>query len=284
MSQQTTTQIKDWSFFEKVAKAAFANPFGKTRDDLDMEIGGTSPGTPPEKILNAVIARVSDRISTMQREGSTNLREHSEERREVLQSVFLFHVFHRYADRFDGLIQTQMRDDDSLTWVSFAQDALKELSGFGLSEQEAARFFAIFYQLRRAYYFIKNGLVGNSPSMIELRKHLWGCVFTHDSRWYESRLWNRMEDFSVLLLGETGTGKGAAAAAIGRSGFIPLTSRAAALPPALPAIFWPPTCHSSPKGYWNLSYSATRKALLPAPSKATKGCSAAVPQWRNLSG
>lgn len=221
MISQKTTQIKDWSFFEKVAKAAFSNPFGKTRDNLDMEIGGTAPGTSAEEILNAVISRVTTRVASMQQEGKARLDLYDGDTREILQSVLLFHVFHRYADKFDGLIQTQSKDDDTLTRVAFGQDTLKELIGFGFNEQEATRFFAIFYQLRRAYYFIKNRLTGESASMVELRKHLWDCVFTHDVRWFESRLWNRMEDFSILLLGETGTGKGAAASAIGRSGFIP---------------------------------------------------------------
>jgi two-component system, NtrC family, response regulator HydG len=212
---------KEWAFFETVASAAFANPFGEKRDDLDRAIGGAAPGSCAADILRSVLTRIAAEIDGLRVKGLADLRSQDASRRDELRTVFLFHVYHRYVGDFDRLIQAQLHSGDAPSRVPFAREVLAELSGFGLTDEEAVRFFAVFYQLRRAFYFISHGLVGSSASMKNLRRHLWDCVFTHDMRWFEARLWNRMEDFSILLLGATGTGKGAAAAAIGRSGFIP---------------------------------------------------------------
>jgi len=218
-----TQRAKDneWSFFETVSRAAFANPFGDTRDDLDLAISGAAPGSSAEEILGAVLGRLDTAIDALRHKGLADLRRQEANRREVLRTVFLFQIFHRHVADFDRLIQAQLKEGVTPSRVSFAREVLGELTSLGFDDEEALRFFAVFYQLRRAFYFIRSGLVGNSPAMKTLRRHLWDCVFTHDIRWFESGLWNRMEEFSILLLGETGTGKGAAAAAIGRSGFIP---------------------------------------------------------------
>ena len=110
------------------------------------------------------------------------------------------------------------------------------------------RYFGLFFQLRRAYYFIDRALVGPSRSMAELRRALWNCVFTEDARLYDAYLWNRMEDFSTLLLGETGTGKGAAAAAVGRSGFIPFEPRTGRFAERFTATFTAANLEQFPEG------------------------------------
>jgi DNA-binding NtrC family response regulator len=139
----------------------------------------------------------------------------------VMRTGFLFEIYHRFAAALDELISRQIQVGDSPCPVRFATEALDLFRRRGFTEEEALRFFGIFYQLRRGFYFISKGLVGQSPCMEELRRRLWSNLFTHDVRWYDRYLWNRMEDFSTMLLGETGSGKGTAAAAIGRSGFIP---------------------------------------------------------------
>ena len=212
---------KEWNFLETVARAAFANPFGETRGDLDIAISGAAPDSSADEILHAVVTRIDAQLQSLRDRGVADLRNLDGHRREVMRRVCLFHVFHRYLDHFDELIKTQLKEGDKQCRVPFARHVLGELTAFGIGDQDAVRVFAVFYQLRRAFYFIKNGLVGSSPSMKTLRRHLWDCVFTHDIRWFEAGLWDKMEEFSILLLGETGTGKGAAAAAIGRSGFIP---------------------------------------------------------------
>ena len=221
MNKKIKINQEDRVFFETVAKAAFANPFGGKRDELDALIGGVKAGISPEKLLAAVVGQIRQRIMALKEKDAANLRHWEGENREAFRIVVLFHLFHRHLEDFDRLTQNQLKSGEASCPVPFARTVLGELHDFGFAEHEALRFLAVFYQLRRAFYFIKNGLVGNSPSMRTLRKHLWNCVFTHDIRWFESRFWDRMEDFSVLLLGATGTGKGAAASAIGRSGFIP---------------------------------------------------------------
>ena len=217
----TTTKkltTEDRQFFKLVGEAAFSNPFSDERNLLDKQLAGIA-GRSREQQLQAAIDSVRKRITDLQRQGLANLSLLAGEERENLALGMLFEQFHHYLHAFDALIKQQSREDEPCT-VPFSGELLAHLRGYGFKAQEARHYLAFFYQLRRAFFFIGQ-LVGHSPSICSLRCTLWNNIFTHDARRYKGKLWNRMEDFSTLLLGETGTGKGAAAAAIGRSGYIP---------------------------------------------------------------
>ncbi len=208
-------------FFKMVSEAAFSNPFSEERMEIDRRIVGGSENATWHEVLDPLLRVLEENIHELEKTESNMVRLD-----EAVAVGVLFHVFHQHMDRFDELIEQQIVTGDESCRAAFAFQCLEELVHYGFKRVDACRFVGIFYQIRRAYYFISNELIGDSPCMKRFRAQLWDNIFTHDISWYVRCLWNRMEDFSTLLLGETGTGKGAAAAAIGRSGFIPYNPNA----------------------------------------------------------
>lgn len=211
----------DRRLFRLVSRAVLANPFSEERDEVDRAIAGTVGSGTSGQVLERAVRKVAERVEALAREGKAVLTAYTGENLDLMRDVLLFDAYYRCLDDFERLILQQVRAGEAPCAVSFAREILALLVRRGFSVEEARRYFAFFYQLRRAFYFIDRGLAGQSRSMRELRRRLWSNVFTHDTGWYGNYLWDRLEDFSTLLLGETGTGKGTAAAAIGRSGFIP---------------------------------------------------------------
>lgn len=221
MNKPIQLSNEDREFFRLVAEAAFSNPFGDERVETDFKIIGRTTGVEGESRTLKVMEAVAERVAKLDSAGLGDGRRFAGEDREMVQTAFLFDAFHQWIAAFDQLILDQIKAGDTLLPAPFSSSARSLMTRRGFSAEAFKHYFAVFYQLRRAFYFINRGLVGHSPCMKTLRKRLWNNVFSHDIRWYERFLWDHMEDFSTVLLGETGTGKGAAAAAIGRSGYIP---------------------------------------------------------------
>ena len=215
-----TLPASNRDFLKIVSQASYINPFSSEYEEQQRRIANCDASVPYAEQIQLTVERWNEQLHQLHVAGVTALKQVAGEDRELLRYAFLYEIYHRFLSAFDQLITDQIDDGDRSVPAPFAQKALALFARRGFDVAEAWRYFAIFYQIRRAYYFIDRGLIGTSPCMRQLRLHLWNNVFTHDIRWYERHLWNRMEDFSTMLLGETGTGKGTAAA-IGRSGFIP---------------------------------------------------------------
>jgi hypothetical protein len=225
MSNRIRLRPPDREFFRLVSEAAACNPFSDRYLELLQSIAGCDASVASLECLERMERRVHERVRRLEAENAANVKLFEGDERQTVRDALLFDVYWRFMAAFDDLIERQVEAGDRSLPVPFAREVLGELARKGFAPDEAARYLAIGYQIRRAFFFIDRSLVGRSPCMKALRRHLWNNVFTHDMRLYERHLWNRMEDFSTLLLGETGTGKGAAATAIGRSGFIPFDEK-----------------------------------------------------------
>lgn len=216
---------QDRSFFHLLSEAAATNPFSDDYRKLQLKIADCDASIPPEERLQRIVARAGEKVRKLESEGRADIRCYGAGDRELLRRAFLFDIYHRFLPRFDRHIRDQAAAGEKPVRVPFHEDVFAVFNRRGFSLNEANLYFAFLNQICRAFFFIDRGLVGRCDSMKKLRRHLWNNVFTSDIRVYERYLWRRMEDFSTMLLGPTGSGKGTAAAAIGQSGFIPFDEK-----------------------------------------------------------
>jgi len=217
-------QPEDRDYFRILTEFAFRNPFEKESLRLAYRVAG---GKYPvgEQLRYQVYETIKKRIRQVTLNEKFTWKHFSGEDRDLVRFALLHDSYYRCFTKFDDLILKQIKEDLSDQPVSFAQETLLLMRSRGFSVDDSLRYFSFFYQLRRAWYFINHELIGQSMSMETLRSHLWRSLFTSFPDLYEKVMWNRMEDFSTFLVGETGTGKGTAATAIGRSGFIPFNEK-----------------------------------------------------------
>ena len=224
--KQITLSSEDRIFFNKVLGVVFSNPFGEKRDLLEREIVGIFQEQKKNtSFRDESIVSVERKILDLDQNGPVRLEQFSGDDRRIMKYTFLFNIYHRFINPLDAIIEKQMKTSETVSNIPFAEEALSTLRSRGFNREDCSRYFSMCFQFRRAFYFIKNKVIGNSQSMKKLRCDLWNNIFTDKMFPYEEYLWDRMEDFSTMLLGETGTGKGNAAAAIGMSGFIPFDDR-----------------------------------------------------------
>ena len=221
MASKIDLNSEERDFFSLVNQAVFTNPFSKKRLEIDQNIADLFPGASNQSAIQTAVSEVKRRVLQLENDGRDKLDQFSGKDRKTMETAFLFDFFYQFLNPFDQLIQKQIQSGDAPVKVPFYKEAMAVLAKRGFNQEESLHLFALCYQLRRAFYFINRGIIGHSDSITKLRESLWNNVFTHDLDLYNRHLWSQMEDFSTLLLGETGVGKGAAAGAIGRSGFIP---------------------------------------------------------------
>jgi len=213
-------------FLESIHQVSFSNPFSEETQELHLSLSGLNREASLLELYQAVHAKLGRVLDRCLPGGLLRIQDVDPAQQEMLAFAMLYRMLLDISPELDQLIES--RDTlDSRGGIAFpgASVWLERLEAMGFRQPEACKRLSMLFQIRRAYFYLTRTLVGNSYCMQELRRRLWRNMFTADIRWYVGGLWERMEDFSLLLLGETGSGKGTAASAVGRSVYIPFDAK-----------------------------------------------------------
>lgn len=220
-----TELSRELSFLHQVAGTVFSNPFHPDfqRGYRELTEYQGKEASVPAHILAEKVEQSLHRAGGPEGLDWKNL-EKQEDRRAIRTSI-LFYLYYRHFKDLGQLFDRQNEQTDTVADHPAPQKLLEDLRRCGFGGDESGAYVGMAWQFCRAHRLIHHSLIGTSQPMQELRMHLWRSIFTDSLPLYEGHMWNRMEEFSTLLLGDTGSGKGVAARIIGESSYIPFHSR-----------------------------------------------------------
>jgi hypothetical protein len=210
---------------ERIAyeKAALGDEWVAAGADWNLrpEVGGDHPNLIRVNLkLEALMDSLRGRMKGAEAPG--------EEEGRLYEDLAFFHIYHRRREGFSLLIRETLegrpRPGPLALFQEFLEDAertLGALPGRRPTTGQAAHLFACMFEIRRAFHHVFYYIVGRSRPAARLRAAVWESVFTHDLHRYWSSLFDRMGDFTTLIVGPTGTGKELVARAIAHSRYVP---------------------------------------------------------------
>lgn len=228
---------------EAYSKLSYCNPFMPERIQLEREVLGREfiwtddawhkradrDGVPPnvdqmtrraQELADAIRGRLIERGGASDRELSLY---------EDLCIYFLYNVHHPNLWALCLQEEGEGARRNAPFFNEFRADLERyfDLPGYSFdSLGDAVHLFAGFYQLRRAFHYIYDNIIGGSISTAMLRASVWQSIFTHDMRRYRRALFNRIGDVATLISGPSGTGKELVAQSIGYARYIPFDPKA----------------------------------------------------------
>lgn len=218
-----------------LGQLGFTNPFTEERIRLERQVlGEQAPAhdiwimEPGQQGASPHLAALSERGEHCIRAALTYLqagRTLDEAGWRHYADLAMYVLYYRVESHFYPiLIQPELSATRMPFYPRFLQDWQTLIGGTPLAAQRQyapEHLFALYFQIRRAFHLTYRAISGTTRLSANLRADVWNSIFTHDLRRYHQGLHARMQEFSTLVLGPSGTGKELVAQAIGMSQYIP---------------------------------------------------------------
>jgi hypothetical protein len=230
----TFMSSEERAFARAVSELALANPFlperiaaeKKIQGDAFVDAGPVWHARPIPLDINRNVQPIAERVAVVAGRLRERLAAGADPRgdRALYEELATYHLY-TSVERDLYQLTVSTGPIERVEWVPrFAREVRQYLELPALAPAappDPAQLLAFFFQVRRAFHFTMQNILGGSIPAARLRAAVWQTIFTHDMRRYRRGLWQRMHDVPTLIVGPTGTGKELVARAIGLSRHIP---------------------------------------------------------------